>query len=296
MSTITALATARHSRRILIITLAAACLSGCGGGGKDGRMSVREEGAVTDEGYYGGISAGPSAQAASREGYVAAYAVGRYSEAKSMAEEAMRGESGPSRDRAALIAGLSAHAQDQNPEAERLLLPLTTNQDRDIAGRAEACLGLVAAEASQYDKAAGLLTSAARKLPGDDGARASMFAGDALAAANRNTDAHAQYRNASANALDAGLKRAVAERLEMGNFTVQVGVYAQRVNAQRAAADIAGTAVALGIGEPRIVERHDAAGKPSYVVHVGQFTNRRQGTTAQSRLGSGWLVSLAAGQ
>lgn len=279
----------------VVLFAAATALTACGGGGGSARMSTRgDSGALTDTGYSYYT---PSSSSSTRmEGYVAAYLEGRYSMARSLAESEMRRASGPAADRAALIAGLAAHAQDQDSDAERLLSPLTSNPDREIAGRAQACLGLIAAERKQHDKAADLLAAAARRLSGDEAARAAMFAGDCLAALGRNAEARTQYSVASANASDASLKRAIADRLEIGNFTVQVGVFSSRANAQKAAMDVAGPAAMLGLGEPRIVERAEAGGGRSYVVQVGRFSTRRQGSQAQAKLGSGWLVSVATGE
>jgi|GEM_PF-969323 len=279
----------------LAFLAAATVLPGCGSGGGSARLSTRGDGgALTDAGYS---YDSPSSSAGARmERYVAAYLEGRYSVAKSLAEAEMRRTTGPAADRAALIAGLAAHAQNQHSDAERLLSPLASNPDREIAGRAQACLGLIAAERKEHAKAADLLASAARRLSGNEAARAAMFAGDCLAALGRSAEARTQYSIASANASDAALKRSIADRLEIGNFTVQVGVYSSRANAQKAAMDISGAAAMLGLGEPRIVERVEAGGGRSYVVQVGRFSTRRQGTQAQARLGSGWLVSVAAGE
>lgn len=298
MPTSKANAPARHGRLALMLTLSAVVLGGCGGG-SERRLSVRDSGAVSDFGYGGGSGGGygaAGAPTASQEPYVSAYTSDRYAMAKSLAEAEMRRVGGAARDRAALIAGLAAHALDDDSEAEGLLAPLANNPDQEIAGRAEACLGLIAAERSQHDRAARHLSAAARRLSGDEGARAAMFAGDSLMVLNRQAEARTQYRLASGNATDAELRRSIADRLEIGNFTVQIGVYSQRSNAMRAVADIAPTAALLGLGEPRVVERVEASGKASYVVQVGRFTNRRQGTTAQTRLGSGWLVSVATGE
>lgn len=281
-------------RHVVVVACVAglAALMGCGGGG---RMVV-EDVSVIEPGSagYSASGGGTSAHAGARgrqEPYVEAYAAGKYGLAKSLADAELRRSDGERAQRPALIAGLAAHALHDHAEAERLLGPLTSSRDPQIAGRAEAALGLIAAERNLHEKAAGLLISAARKLSGDEGARAAMKAGDSLMALRRQPQAKTQYTVASAMAVSPDLKKAIADRLESGNYTVQIGVFSTRANAQQAARDITPTAGALGL-QPRIVERTDDKGRPSFVVQVGRFTSRQQAQAAQTQLGTGWMVAL----
>lgn len=279
---------------VVAACVAAAALGGCGGGG---RMTV-EDVSVIEPGTAG-YSAGGGSGAVSahtsgggrQEAYVEAYATGKYGLARSLAEAEMRRSEGERAERPTLIAGLASHALNDHAEAERLLSRVTASRDPQISGRAEAALGLIAAERNQHEKAAGLLISAARKLSGDEGARAAMKAGDSLMALRRQPQAKTQYTLASTMASSPELKKAVADRLESGNYTVQVGVFNSRVNAQKAARDIAAAADSLGL-QPRIVERTDDKGRPSFVVQVGRFTSRQQAQAAKSQLGTGWMVAL----
>jgi len=273
---------------------AAGVIGGCGGGG---RMTV-EDVSVIEPGSAGYSPAGATTVSAStggghgrQEPYVEAYASGKFGLAKSLAEAELRRSEGERAERPTLIAGLAAHALNDNAEADRLLGRITSSRDPEISGRAEAALGLIAAEQKQHEKAAGLLISAARKLSGDEGARAAMKAGDSLMALRRQPQAKTQYTLAATMAHSPDLKKAVADRLESGNYTVQVGVFNARANAQTAARDIAGAADALGL-QPRIIERTDDKGRPSFVVQVGRFTSRQQAQAAKSRLGTGWMVAL----
>lgn len=266
--------------------LAAASLqAGCGGGG-GGRIAVdRDVEALVEPGSTVGGSQ------ARQEPYVEAYAAGSFGLAKSLAESEMRRYGGERAERPALIAGLASHALKEYSEAERLLTPLTSSRDSAIAGRAEAALGLIAVEQKQHEKAVGLLTSASRKLSGDEAARAAMKAGDCLMTLGRQTQARTQYTLAASMAVSPELKKAVADRQDSGNYTVQVGVFNSRVNAQRAVREIQAAAEGLGL-QPRIVERTDDRGRPTFVVQVGRFTSRQQAQQAKNRLGTGFMVAL----
>ena len=125
--------------------------------------------------------------------YKTLYENRQYAEAYKAALEAQTEGSSVQREQAALIAGLSAAALNKNDEAERILRPLTKSNDQTVSGKASAQVGLIAYEGNRHGEASELLTDASNKLSGDEGARASLYAGDALRAQGRTSDAKAMY-------------------------------------------------------------------------------------------------------
>jgi hypothetical protein len=223
-------------------------------------------------------------------GYVSQYARGDYAAAKSTALAHAQGASGVERDRANLIAGLSAAQLGQNPEATRLLAPLSTNPDREIAGRATAGMGLIARNQGDKAKGAALMAEGAGKLSGDPAAKAYLAAGDAYAELGAKDQAMGQYSAALGAAQTGDLRSTIQQRLEGKRYTVQLGAFTSRSNADKKAGEVRARAVQLGLGAPRI-EQGSIRGKASYLVQVGDFASRTEAKTAMLRLGGNAVVT-----
>lgn len=238
---------------------------------------------------FAGCAGGGSAQA-DANGYVAQFARGDYAEAKSTALAHAQGASGVERDRANLIAGLSAAQLGQNSEAQRLLSPLTTNPDREIAGRATAGMGLVARNQGDRAKGAGLMAEGAAMLSGDPAAKAYMAAGDAYAELGAKDQAMVQY-NAALGAVQAvDLRSTIQQRLEGKRYTVQLGAFTSRSNADKRAGEVRSRSVQLGLGAPKI-QQGSIRGKTSYLVQVGDFASKTEAKTAMLKLGGNAVVT-----
>ncbi|MBX3357650.1 MAG: tetratricopeptide repeat protein [Phycisphaeraceae bacterium] len=255
----------------LLVALLGA-LPGCGG---DKRPASQGQAAVTSGDY------------------ISQYRAGNYAAARASAEMAAASSTGKERETALLVQGMSAHAMGRMDEAERILKPLTTNADREIAGRAQATLGLIAKSRGQHTKAGELLADASGDLSGDFAAQAALRAGDSLAAAGQNTAAKTQYQSGLAEAQSTVLKKAIQSRLETGAFTVQLGVFVDRRNADRAAAAVAGRTSTAGLGRATVWKRAGSNGKTEYVVSAGRYDVRFQASAAQQRLGQGIVATLA---
>ncbi len=215
--------------------------------------------------------------------YVDAYNRGSYAAAKTQALTAYSGATGAKREQAALIAGLSAQALEQNVEAKRYLRPLLPSQDSEIAGRAGAGLGLIARDEGDKSSAAKLLADAALKLKGDDSAKAAMFAGDAFTSLAKPADASAQYSLAARAATSSTLKAQIQDRRAGKKFAVQAGAFATRANADKRLREVAPKSTAFGYGSPRIVSG-TSAGKPVFFVYIGEFGLRQDATEAMMKM------------
>ncbi len=229
---------------------------------------------------------------AGRPGFVRDYEAGRHAAAYRQASATATESSGRSREEAALIAGLSAHALGDAAAAAEWLSPLRGSADRSVSGRALAGLGLIAAERKEHERAAAMLSEASIKLTGDDAARAAFHAGESLGALDRRGAAEREYRRAHMLTRDARLKSILEDRLNGMMYTIQLGAFSSRRNADLARRDAAATAAGLGFGSPRIVVT-TRDGRTLYLVQVGQFRSEHEATEARRRLGADAIVAVA---
>ena len=241
--------------------------------------------------------------------YTQLYEAREYSRAYTAANKAAESAAGVEKERAQLVAGLSADRMDRHTEAEHLLEPLLKSEDYRVAGTAAATLGLNAQSKGQHNQAADLLTKAAEKLTGDDKAHAAMYAGDSYLALSRTSDAKASYALASSVAKDSALRSEISNRLAnlkpptqppvvgggSGAFTIQLGSYAEFARANTQAAASRSKVVTAGLPNPRIVQT-SKDGKVMYAVRVGRFNTRDDAERARSRLGRDGFVMAALGE
>lgn len=230
--------------------------------------------------------AGPRYQSATQ-----AYEAKDYSASLEMATKDAGRSHGSKQDQAALIAGMSAHALKNTSEAHRWLDPLTKSEDPVIAGRAAAELGLLESEAGHHEAAVKYYDTASLKLSGDEQAHAEFMAGESYTALGRTDMARLSYRRAMATATDAGLKSQIESRLSLAGYTLQVGAFADRINAERAASKVLPTASKLGLDQPRVVPRTGANGRTLYAVQVGSFKDKTQADQARNRFGPTAVVT-----
>ncbi|TVQ61322.1 MAG: SPOR domain-containing protein [Phycisphaerales bacterium] len=226
------------------------------------------------------------------------YEAGRYAVAYALAAQEAARTTGTEREAAALVAGLSAQAMDRNDDAAKWLTPLTTSTNFQIAGRANAGMGLVELSNNRPARAAQHFRTASTRLTGDDAARASYFAGEAYTMMGKPDEARKEYAIAQATAQDPALRermRGRASGVRSGSYSLQVGAYSDPVNAQRAAREVAHSAHRNNLGEPRVVSRSGPAGGSLYIVQIGRFGSRVEADAARLNLGSQAIVAAAIG-
>jgi len=231
-----------------------------------------------------GVLAGCQGSGASSTVYLQKYDRRDFTGAKAEAVQAYASSTGPQREQAALIAGLSAQSLKQPAEAKRYLRPLLASKNPDIAGRAGAGLGLLARDEGDKTNAAKLFSEAAPKLTGDESAKAAMFAGDAYQSLGRADAAATQYANAKKAIKSPSLLRELADRTSGKTFTVQAGAFSSKPNAEKRARDVASRCVAMGLGQPRVITG-TSGGKPMYYVYVGEFALRQDAAEAMRKVG-----------
>lgn len=248
---------------------------------------------------------------ASKADYVAAYQSGRYSEAFESASRQATVGSGPRREKASLIAGLSAHALSRNDDAVKFLSPVQNSSDNAIAGEAGATLGLIAAERAQHEQAAELLVKAGRKLDGDNAARAFMYAGDSYKSLRKDTEARGMWALAQTKVQnDSNLRVLIGDRLRTSTpgttpsqpasptqpgtgavrHTVQVGAFSSFTNAQRELSRY------RSYGNARVVEITSRDGKKLFAVRIGQYATRAEAERVRQNIGGGATITTTAGE
>ncbi|MBL9001898.1 MAG: SPOR domain-containing protein [Phycisphaerae bacterium] len=250
---------------------------------------------------------GCSSSQDTKSDYVKDFENGRYAAAYESASKQATLGSGPRKDQAALIAGLSAQALNRDSDAEKYLGMVKDNADPKIAGQAGAALGLLASEQGRYAEAADYLAKAGRKLEGDDAARAFMYSGDAYKSLGQTTEARGMWSLAQTKVLkDAGLRVMIGDRLAAASnpppttkppavggpaqFTVQVGAFSSYTNAQKQLSRF------RAYGEPRVVETTDKSGKQLFAVRVGRFATRPEAERVKNTIGAEARVMTTAGE
>ncbi len=260
----------------------------------------------------GGCSSTPSAG----PDYLSAYNNRNYPLAYKMAEESAAKSTGLKREQASLIAGLSAHALNRTDDAKRWLEPLAvSSKDNQVAGRAGATLGIIAAEQKQHEVAVRYLTEAAAKLDGNDAARAWLYAGDSYKALNKAKEARDAYSKADALVTDgselesmarqriaapiipqsgvAPYRGAIGATAPAGaKYTIQLGAYSSKANAEDAARRTGRPAMA--IGQPYIIQTTSKAGKPVWALRVGGFATADQARQAAQKASLAGAIPVPA--
>jgi tetratricopeptide (TPR) repeat protein len=205
------------------------------------------------------------------------YDAGRYALASSRASDAMRAADGRTRVEAAYVAGLADLRLGRLDDAERRLLVATSATDRS---RATATLGLVRMQQNRPADAAELFTSAASGLHGDDARQAAKWAAAAFEQAGDHYTA-LTWVSLADTGIDDDRPTAGPGR----GFVLQVGAFADRERAERAARDAAIDAERGGLGTVRIVGHTDARGRRLHLVQMGSFASRRGAALARDRIG-----------
>lgn len=248
----------------------------------------------------GGCASSPPAGA--KPTYVELFNQNKYQEAYTEASEAIPKSQGPAREQAQYYAGLSASRLNRHTDAEKLLGPLTQSRDTLVAGNASAELGLIALEKARFKEAAELLESASNKLVGNDAARAAVYAGDARRSMNELAAARSMWERAKAlnptdptvrNMIDARLSPTAAP-VNTGKYTVQLGAFSSRLNAQ-AQLD-RHLARASGVGVPLRIVQVASRGRTLFAVRAGRFVSKPEADRIARELGPQAATVLVTGE
>lgn len=203
---------------------------------------------------------------------MADYEAGHFLQAYTGAVSLYRRAVVPERDEAAYLAGLSAYRLQRYEDADRYLSPLVRIAGPDVAGRAAGTMGLVELERGRYREAADYFKKAADRLTGQGKAEAAYRAGLAYKESNLFSLARVQFIIARGASKDAAFLAKVDRELKTSGYTLQLGVFAGRSNAETMVREFK-SGRGASIGEPRIVTAQGDRGETLYYVQVGVFNS-----------------------
>lgn len=213
-----------------------------------------------------------------------------YASALGEASAIAQNSTGIESERAALVAGMSAYELKKYDEARRWLRAAARSADRQVSGKASATLGLVGVAQEQHSLAAVDLTTAGRKLEGDEAARAHYLAGQCYTLLGRLDEARRSYNTALGLVRDPELRREIQAAGQDAAFTLQLGAFSNRANAERIAFAAQKRAAAAGLPPPAIISTPDVTGRTIHLVHIGRFDTRAAAVSARSKLGGDAVV------
>jgi tetratricopeptide (TPR) repeat protein len=217
----------------------------------------------------GGVAGGCRSTGGSLS-YAQAYEQRLYGEAFAKALPIAENPRAKDAERAALIAGMSAHALGQREDAKRLLTPLVGSKNADVSGRARVTLGLLAEQEGDVSRATSLLRSGAERLDGDDAARAKLQAGAALERIGLREMALQQYHAGINEADDPNLRTLLRDRSKVQPYFIQAGAFSTVQQARAEATRITRGVVRAGQPTPQVVQTN-VNGRTLYAVQIGPY-------------------------
>lgn len=217
---------------------------------------------------------------------LADYAAGNYQSAYDKASMLQVGAFGDDRAKAAYVAGICAFKLNRLADADSNLLIASGAEDKQIVGKAKATLGHVRMKQNRPQEAAAYFKEAAALLSGEESAKASYEAGVAYKAAGEMSTARSQLSIASnAPSAPAGVRADAREQLADTGFALQIGVFTDRANAQRAQREAQALATKHRLGEVRLVAAKDQRGRAVTIVQLGSFGSRQAAEQARRTIG-----------
>lgn len=215
--------------------------------------------------------------------YQEAYEQKLYTQALDKATPIATDERANDRQRAALVAGMSAHSLGKNADAKKWLIPLKYSTDQDVAARARATLGIIAKGEGKPAEAATLLSDSADKLEGNDAAKAKIIAGDAYRQLGMESKAREEYNGAQSEAEDPALKAAADQKARPMSYFVQCGAFSTRLAAEKQQRAVRAQAVNAGQPAPLILQLAPN-GTPLFVVQIGPYPDMQQAQRAKAQM------------
>ncbi len=219
------------------------------------------------------------------ESVYTAYHQGDYSTAYRGAVELSLSGDPDVAEEATLMAGMSAYRNRNLAAAERELTRVARGRNPALIGDALASLGMIHAEQGRYDLAAHELLDAVAHLSDQGKANAYFYAAMAQRKIGKWPAASANLALAARHSRDPAFQQRVAQEQRVTGFTLQVGAFSDRANAQRAADAVARQAAALGLGQPRIVWATGDHRRRLALVQVGEFSHYAAAAAMSTQLG-----------
>ncbi|MDX1565180.1 MAG: SPOR domain-containing protein [Phycisphaeraceae bacterium] len=224
---------------------------------------------------------------------IRAYDSGRFADAYAAALRIVRQSSGRRQEEARYMAGLSAYRLGRDAEAIRYLRPLIQHPNQRISGTSNVTLGLIHQKQGHHESARARFADAAKRLQGEDAARAHYHLGLSLENLGRRNSAIIHYRQALQLSGLESFRQKVRGRLgggaekgaPTGAYTLQFGAFSTYARADAHRNQIRARVQKNIRGSLRIVPRTLATGKTLYLVQAGSFADRAAAQSARRRIG-----------
>ena len=225
-----------------------------------------------------------------------AYDRGDYPQALAFGSAVASGDPSEDTYEAAYFAGLSANEMGDLKQAIKFFTLATRGFDKGLVADANLMLGLAYSRQERWRPAAEALLAAARELEDQEQANAYFYAAVAEQHLGRWAMARDHLIQARVQSADPDFRQQIDDQLAINGYTLQIGSYLQTENAQDAANNLAPTARAQGLGEPRLLPNPARPGQT--LVHVGRFTTYNSAQSYRDRLGvpGAFIVPLAVEQ
>ncbi len=215
----------------------------------------------------------------------AQFQAGDYARAYTTAARAASTAGGAQRDLAHYLAGVSAYRLENLSGAERYLSVAAASRDEALAADARSTLGLTYSRQGRYAQAANALLSGAQLQEGEDRAQAYLYAGIAQQKIGYWPQARTSLLLARKTTRDPGMLQRIDQQLAVTGYTIQVGAFAERSNADEAAQRYAARASAGKMGSVVVTPGVGSNGRAVNLVHVGRFATFDAANTARGVLG-----------
>jgi tetratricopeptide (TPR) repeat protein len=230
-----------------------------------------------------GCATSPQKMLASGE---SAYQRGDYYTAYTQARQAYaQTGSGPVAQESAYLAGVCAHRLPDYDAAQRYLWFAAHSDDRDLAGRAYAELGLVYMQLGLSDSAVTALDHAATLLKGQNQASAYFNEGLCLQRLGLWPQARQKFNVACRASRDPGFIALAGGWSTAVGYSLQLGAYSNLTNARNIRQQLAPASTRLGLGAPQVLASADPQYGSLYLVRVGVFSNYDLARLYRARLG-----------
>ena len=200
-------------------------------------------------------------------------------------EVAKSQNSGQNADSGNFIAGLSAYRLGKAIDAIRHLKAVSNTSHPEMSTTANATLGLIYEGRQDYSSALRYYTKALKHAKNEDLARTHYQVGVVQQKLGQWSSARSHFSLASTKTRNYALKAQAMQKLNATGFTIQLGAYASRSNANKRAVAVSSVSKRLGFGSPRIVMSKISSGATRYLVQVGRFSTYESARSGQRRLG-----------
>ncbi len=220
------------------------------------------------------------------------YNAGGYRQALVEAGAIAAGVDGTAYDQARYLAGLSAYRLGRDDEAMRYLRPLTKHTDAKIAGSANATVGLIHAAYHRDQQALLAFNEAIKRLRGADAGKAHYHLALSQQKLGLWRSSRAHLDMALQATTDPALRKVIRQRQSANAFTLQLGAYGQRKNADDRAREMRANANRVGAGTPSVVPTISHR-RRLYLVQTGRFRTHAEArkALAQLRTPDVWVVT-----